>query len=263
MSEDILSKPAPPADSRLTYGPDPNQFLDLRFPKGDKTKKTLSPLVINIHGGYWRAAYNLDHAGHLCTALTTQGLATANLEYRRIGNEGGAWPGTFADIRSAYQFLVQHASAHNLDPAKIVVMGHSAGGQLALCLAAHEPSVARVVSLAGVVDLQRAYDLHLSHDAVVEYLRGTPTEVPDHYREADPMKLSIPHASQWLIHGLADDTVPPAFSRDYVAAKHKHVGSEQEDVRLLEIADAGHFDLTDPSSAAWKQVQDTVIRLIG
>ena len=72
------------------------------------------------------------------------------------------------------------------------MIGHSAGGQLALCLAAHEPSVTRVVSLAGVVDLQRAYQLHLSNDAVVEFLRGTPSEVPDHYREADPMQLSIP-----------------------------------------------------------------------
>src|SRR5579863_2518706 len=142
MSEDILSKPAPPADSRLTYGPDPYQFIDLRFPKSNKTRKAASPLVISIHGGYWRAAYNLDHAGHLCAALTTQGLTTANLEYRRVGNDGGAWPGTFADIRSAYQFLVQHASTHKLDAARIVVMGHSAGGQLALCLAAHEPSVA-------------------------------------------------------------------------------------------------------------------------
>src|SRR5580698_1319592 len=243
MSEDILSKPAPPADSRLTYGPDPNQFVDLRFPTGDRTKKTLSPLVINIHGGYWRAAYNLDHAGHLCAALTMQGIATANLEYRRIGNEGGAWPGTFADIRSAYQFLVQHASAHNLDPAKIVVMGHSAGGQLALCLAAHEPSVARVVSLAGVVDLQRAYDLHLSHNAVVEFLGGTPKDVPEHYHEADPMQLKI-QATQWLIHGASDDTVPSYLTRNYTQQKK----GRSEDVHYLEISTASHIDLIDPHS---------------
>jgi len=263
MSEDILSKPAPPADARLAYGPDPNQFVDLRLPKGNKAKKRPYPLLFNIHGGYWRAAYNLDHAGHLCAALTTRGLATANLEYRRIGNDGGAWPGTFADIRSAYQFLVQHAAAQNLDPARIVVMGHSAGGQLALCLGAHEPSVSRVVSIAGVVDLKRAFDLHLSHDAVVEFLGGTPNEVPDHYREADPMRLSIPRARQWLIHGLADDTVPPSFSRDYVAAKQKRVGTEKEDVHLLEIPDADHFDLIDPSSAAWKKVEESVLQLLG
>ena len=139
-------------------------------------------------------------------------------------------------------------------------MGHSAGGQLALCLAAHEPRVTRVISLAGVVDLQRAYQLHLSNDAVVEFLRGTPSEVPDHYREADPMQLSIAQARQWLIHGTADDDVPPDFSRNYVAAKKKGA-SNGEDANLLEIAGAGHLDLIDPSSAAWKRVEETVLQL--
>src|ERR1700719_1354052 len=119
MSDDLLTLPPPPADARIAYGADPNQFLDLRLPAREKGQ-TLSPLVINIHGGYWRAKYNLDHAGHLCAALTTKGLATANLEYRRGGNDGGAWPGTFADIRSAYSFLVQNAPSHNLDPKRIV-----------------------------------------------------------------------------------------------------------------------------------------------
>jgi len=143
------------------------------------------------------------------------------------------------------------------------VMGHSAGGQLALCLAAHEPGVAGVISLAGVVDLQRAYQLHLSNDAVVEFLHGTPTEVPDHYREANPMQLSITHVPQWLIHGSADDVVPPAFSRDYVAAKQKRTGREEEDVHLLSIESADHFDLIDPLSAAWKSVENTVATLVG
>ena len=140
-------------------------------------------------------------------------------------------------------------------------MGHSAGGQLALCLAAHEPSVTSVVALAGVVDLQRAYQLHLSNDAVVEFLRGKPSEVPDHYREADPMVLAIPQARQWLIHGSSDDVVPPEFSRDYVVAKHQRTGNEKEEVHLVEISGAGHFDLIDPKSPAWKQVLDTALQL--
>src|SRR6201988_2426826 len=191
MSDDILSRTPPLADARLAYRSGPNPFLDLRLPAKASGVKPHWPVVINIHGGFWRAKYNLEHNGHLCAALTAKGLATANLEYRRVGNDGGAWPGTFSDIRSAYHFLLQNTHAHNLNSKRIVVMGHSAGGQLALCLAAHEPSVIRAVSLAGVVDLQRAYQLHLSNDAVVEVLRGTPTEVPDHYREADPMELSI------------------------------------------------------------------------
>jgi acetyl esterase/lipase len=258
MSEDVLTRKAPPADLRLKYGSDPNQFLDLRLPAG---RKTSWPLAINIHGGYWRAKYTLDHAGHLCAALTSKGIATANLEYRRVGDDGGAWPGTFADIRAAYQFLVQKAPDHNLDRRKIVAMGHSAGGQLALCLAAHEPAVSRVISLAGVVDLRRAYELHLSNDAVVEFLRGTPSEVPDHYREADPMQLAI-QARQWLIHGKSDDVVPPAFSRDYVAAKQKLVGNKKEDAHLLEIPNADHFDVIDPRAAAWNQVEAAVLQLL-
>lgn len=267
MSDSILTLPPPPADARLAYSSDLNQFLDLRLPKDTlpnnaKKSKTLYPLVINIHGGYWRAAYNLDHAAHLCAALTRRGVATANLEYRRVGNEGGAWPNTFADIRSAYQFLQQNSGRHSLNAERVLVMGHSAGGQLALCLAAHEPTVRRVISLAGVVDLQRAYQLHLSNDAVVEFLRGTPTQIPDHYREADPMQLSIPRAQQWLIHGAGDDVVPPALSRDYVAAKQKRTGNEKENVQLLEISAADHFDLIDPRSTAWKQVEETVTRLL-
>jgi acetyl esterase/lipase len=258
MSEDILTLAPPPADRRVAYGSDPNQFIDLRLPSA---KANAYPLVTNIHGGFWRAKYNLDHAGHLCAALTGKGLATANIEYRRVGNEGGAWPGTFADIRTAYNFLVQNASQHNFDANKIIVMGHSAGGQLALCLAAHEPSVTRAVSLAGVVDLQRAYQLHLSNDAVVEFLRGTPTEVPDHYHEADPMKLAIPKTRQWLIHGSSDDIVPVEFSRNYVSLRQKRDSQGKEDVHLLEIADTGHFDLIDPRSQAWQRIEQTLLQL--
>lgn len=257
MSEDILSQPPPPYDLRVAYGSDPNQFVDLRFPS-KKDNTISSPVVINVHGGFWRAKYNLDHAGHLCAALTSSGLATANVEYRRVGNQGGGWPGTFEDIRSAYQFLVQNAQKYNFNKKEIVVMGHSAGGQLAICLAAHEPAVTRVISLAGVVDLQRAYQLHLSNDAVAEFLRGTPSEVPDHYREADPMQLSLPKARQWLIHGSSDDVIAPAFSRDYATAKQKRDGNQKEDVRLLEISGADHYDLIDPRSKAWEHVQKTV-----
>jgi acetyl esterase/lipase len=260
MADDILSVAPPPADARIAYGPDPNQFLDLRLPSS-KAKNGPYPLLINIHGGYWRAKYNLDHAGHLCAALAAKRIATANLEYRRVGNDGGGWPGTFADIRSAYSFLVQNAPKHNLDSQNVVVMGHSAGGQLSLCLAAHEPSLTRVISLAGVVNLQRAYQLHLSNDAVVEFMHGPPSEVPDHYREADPMQLSIPQAKQWLVHGSTDDTVPVDFSRDYVVAKQKRTGKEKEDVHLLEIAGVGHFDVIDPHSPAWKKIEDLVQQL--
>lgn len=251
--EDILTSPPPPADARLAYGNDPNQFGDLRLPK----TKGPFPLAMNLHGGFWRAKYDLGHAGHLCAALTAKGIATWNLEYRRVGNAGGGWPGTFEDIASGYRFLPQIAKRYNLDTGRMLVMGHSAGGHLALCLAGHEAPVKRVVSLAGVADLRQAWDLYLSNDAVAEFLGGKPKEVPGHYAEADPMQLSS-KARQWLIHGLTDDVVPPNFSREYTEQKKK----SGEDVHLLEIPQAGHFDLIDPHSVAWPKVEETVLSLL-
>src|SRR5439155_19677081 len=151
-------------------------FGELRLPKSGGP----FPIVMNIHGGFWRAKYDLKHTGHLCAAQTAKGVATWNIEYRRVGNKGGGWPGTFEDVASAYRFLPQIAKRYNLDPTRTATMGHSAGGQLALCLAAHEPSVKRVISLAGVVYLQQDVELPLSDDAYVEFLVMKPKEVRDH-----------------------------------------------------------------------------------
>ncbi len=254
-AEDILRRPQLPPDARVAYGADPNQFLELRLPPAPGPY----PILLNIHGGYWRAEYDLAHAGHLCQALRAAGVATFNVEYRRVGNPGGGWPGTFDDIRSAYRFLRQEHSRFHVDPDRLVVMGHSAGGQLALCLAAHETSLHNVISLAGVVDLRQAYALHLSHDAVAEFLGGNPSQVPEHYREADPMALSIPQARQWLLHGREDDTVPAEFSRNYVARKKK----AGESAQLLETPQAGHFELIDPAADAFKHVRSTVLSAVG
>jgi acetyl esterase/lipase len=253
-SDTILTLPPPPADARLPYGTDANQFGELRLPK------TNGPfaVVLNIHGGFWRAKYDLTHAGHLCAALTAKGVATWNVEYRRVGNAGGGWPGSFEDILSASRFLPQIGKRYNLDSSRVLAIGHSAGGQLALCLAAHEPSMRRVISLAGILDLEEAFNEHLSNDAVVEFLGGTPKQVPDHYREADPMRLKIT-ATEWLIHGAADDTVPASFSRNYAEQKK----GRGEDVHYLEISTAGHYELIDPHSAAWPKVEGTVLHLLG
>jgi len=251
-SEDILSKPQPEPDQRLAYGADANQFLEVRVPSG----KGRHPTVLNIHGGFWRAKYGLAHAGHLCEALRKTGVATFNVEYRRVGNDGGGWPGTFADIRSSYSFVRQNARKLGLELRRLVVMGHSAGGQLALCLAAHEPSVTSAIALAGVVNLKKAFDLHLSNDAVMQFLGGKPEDVPEHYREADPMELKIAHARQWLLHGAEDDTVPVTFSHEYASTKKQ----QAERVELVEIEHAGHFDVIDPASEAFKKVTATVQR---
>lgn len=252
MSNDsILSLAPPAADVRLAYGSDPNQFGDLRFPKSGGP----FPVVMMIHGGFWRAKYDLAHAGNLCAALTAKNLATWNIEYRRVGNPGGGWPGTLQDMGMAFRFVPQIAKRYNLDSSRVVVMGHSAGGQLAIALAAHEPAVKHVVSLAGVLDLQAAYEQHLSDDAVVGLLGGTPKQAADHYRDADPMELSVPKSTtQWIIQGAGDDVVPPDFSHRYVETKK----ARGEDVHLLEISEAGHYELIDPRSAAWGKVESVV-----
>jgi acetyl esterase/lipase len=248
QSEAILEQKPPEPDLRFPYGQDPNQFVDVRIPAG----KSPHPIVFFIHGGYWRAKYDLTYAGHLCHALKKIGIATWNIEYRRVGNPGGGWPRTFEDVRSAYRALRDHKndSIARLDLKRLCVAGHSAGGHLALCLAAFERSVTRVLSLAGVLDLRRAWDLHLSNDAVAAFLGGSPTEVPDHYREASPAERSIPQATQKLIHGTTDQEVPYEISKNYAERKKK----SGEKVELITLEGVGHFEIVDPNSTVWKEI---------
>lgn len=257
QSEDILSRKPPKADIQFAYGTDANQVIDLRFPAG----RPPHPLVYFIHGGYWRAMYDRTHTGHLCEALRRAGVATANVEYRRVGNPGGGWPGTFEDIRSAYRVFFdihEKSTIPPLDLKHLCVAGHSAGGQLALCLAAHEKSVTRVFSLAGVVDLRRAWELHLSNDAVAGYLGGSPAQVPEHYREASPAEQPIPQATQRLVHGTADNSVPYEISKSYAERKKK----AGENVELTTLPGTDHFAIIDPTSAVWPGIQDIFLILL-
>jgi pimeloyl-ACP methyl ester carboxylesterase len=120
-------------------------------------------------------------------------------------------------------------------------------------LAANNPSVTRVLGLAAVLDLQAAWKLHLSNDAVVQLLNGTPTEVPRNYKLADPMHLAIPHAKQWVVHGGEDGIVPISFAQSYVASKAK------ENVQLVDIPGADHFDVIDPKSPAWNVIERIIV----
>ncbi len=255
MTASILDLRPPPADVRISYGPAPQEFGDLRVPQGPGP----FPVAIVIHGGYWRAAYGLDHIGHLCAALTKAGVATWNLEYRRIGDPGGGWTAMRDDVMSGAQHLRILARQYPLDLTRVVVIGHSAGGQLALWLAAqHRLELRGVVSLAGVADLQRAYQLGLSNHAVAELLGGTPDDQPALYRSASPVELVPVKVSERLLHGTADDVVPIELSRRFAAAAN----AAGDDVRLIEIPNAGHFDLIDPRTAAWKTVRTAVLALI-
>ncbi len=244
--------PAPPGD-HISYGSDALQFGELRVPSGAGPH----PVAIVIHGGYWRAEYDLKHIGYLCQALTREGIATWSLEYRRLGNPGGGFPGTFDDIAVGAAHLKKIATARKLDLNRAVATGHSAGGQLVLWLAKQRViDLKRVIPLAPVADLRQAFELHLNDTVVVDLLGGSPAQVPDRYRSTSPIELVPLGVEQRLIHGLNDHVVPLSQSRDYVAAAR----SKGDDATLTEVRGAGHFELIDPRSSAWDVVKKAVAR---
>jgi acetyl esterase/lipase len=254
-AQSILDLPAPKPGIRFAYGPSEVQFAELRVPAGAGPH----PVVILVHGGYWRARYDLAHLGHLCEALTRQGVATWSLEYRRIGNPGGGWPGTLDDVRAGALYLKRIASERSLDLKRVVATGHSAGGQLALWLAKQQALALRgVVPLAAVSDLRRAWELKLSDTAAGEFLGGSPQEYPERYRAASPIEFVPLGLPQRILHGTRDEVVPIEMSRTYAAAAKR----SGDDSKLIEIAGAGHFEPIDPRSTAWPIVKSAVLDLL-
>lgn len=243
---------------KLAYGTDPFQYGELYLPEGPGPH----PVVQLIHGGFWRKAYDLTLMHGMAEHLVTQGMAAWNIEYRRIGNPGGAWPGTFLDVAAATDYLSILAPTYELDVQRVVAVGHSAGGHLACWLAcrhllpynsairtARSPlQLKGVVSQAGIVDLQMAWQLQLSQNAVQELLQASPTEQPARYVEASPAALLPSGIPQVLVHGSADDCVPIGISQAY-AQRARAAGDH---VRMIELPGADHFILIDPGSEAWQ-----------
>ena len=268
MSRRILDAPAPPGGIRLPYGPDAQQFGDLWLP----ADHAQHPVVVALHGGFWRARYDLTYMGHLCAALAAVGIAAWNVEYRRLGQEGGGWPGTFEDAARAADHLPALAERYSLDLQRVVAVGHSAGGQLALWLAARAripagdrlhreaPLALRgVVALAGVVDLRQAWDLALSGRVVGEFMGGGPDERPERYATASPAALLPFGVPQVVIHGTADADVPYALSRDY----QELATAWGDDAQLLSLPDVDHFAPVDPQSPEWPLVLQSMVEAVG
>jgi acetyl esterase/lipase len=251
--------PAHSSVQRLRYGEASEQFGDLYLPGA----RGVRPLLIFVHGGYWRARYDLEHVNPLCRALARAGMAVWNVEYRRVGDPGGGWPGTFADVLAALAHVQQLALDFPLDMAQVTLMGHSAGGHLALWAAAARRIPAghplhnadplplrRVVALAAVSDLRLAWDWQLSSGAVGELLGGGPQQATEAYALASPIELLPCGVPQVLLHGDADEAVPYELSQRYHAAAR----AAGDDCTLVSLPNAGHFELIDPHSPAWPHV---------
>ncbi|WFE95476.1 alpha/beta hydrolase [Micromonospora sp. WMMD987] len=255
----VLTRPAPPPDLTLRYGGQPEQLVDLRRPVGDGPAR---PLVAVLHGGFWRAGYDRTHTGPLAAALADLGWPVAQLEYRRTGQPGGGWPNTLADVRAgvaALPGLVAEALPGQVAPGPPVLLGHSAGGQLALHVAAHAPQdVAGVLALAPVADLAEAYRLDLDSGAVAALLGGGPSDHPDRYAVADPRRSVSARTRTVIVHGGRDRQVPLSLSRSY-AATAQAAGAP---VTLVELPECEHFGLIDPLSAAWPQVRAALQSLL-
>jgi acetyl esterase/lipase len=268
--QEVLQMPFSKPSARIHYGQEPLQFADLRIPQS----KGPHPIAVLIHGGCWTAEIaDNRYFNAMADALTKKGIATYNIEYRRIGDKGGGWPGTFLDVAHATDHLRDIASEYNLDLSRVIVVGHSAGGHLALWTAARHKlpktselytpdplKILAAVNLAGPGDLSTftPTDKHACGDAVEKLLGGKPGEVPQRYLEASPTKQLPLGVRQLCIAGADDNLVPPVHIRTHADAAKK----AGDVVEFIEVKDAGHFDLISPRSAAWADVEQAVLIVI-
>lgn len=242
----------------LAYGAEPDQVIDLWLPNSGP-----APLAVVIHGGFWRATIDRTHLRPMAGGLITAGYAVAVPEYRRTGQPGGGWPGTFDDVAAALDRLPALVAPYGLDAASAVWAGHSAGGHLALWASLRHrlpadapwhlpaaPAVRKVVSLAGCADLTLISHLRLGRDAANDLMGGTPGEYPDRYALADPSVLLPGTVPTVHLHGTEDGSVPIAIGREY-AARARRAGNP---IEFVELPDVEHFALIDPLSAAWPHV---------
>jgi len=249
----------------VAYGDHPSQFFEVYRPAGGAGPY---PVVVLIHGGFWRLPWGLELMRPLALDLVARGYAAVNLEYRRLGEAGGGWPGTCEDVAAAVRTLgaAGTAPAADLDlAAGIGLVGHSAGGHLALWAASRAaveaaegvpavPAVRVVVSQAGVADLRAAVRDRLDEEngkppAALEFV-GEPPGRSAAYPLASPAELLPlgPRVRQLVLHGDADNRVPYAQSAEYVRAAEQ----AGDDVRFVPFTGMGHFELIDPAHESWQ-----------
>ncbi len=267
---ELTAAVVPPADQRIAYGSETLQFGELRLPPGDGP----APLVVLIHGGCWRAQYDLKHVAPAAAAMAKEGFAVWALEYRRIGDPGGGWPGTFDDIAHGVDHVRRlHSAYPRLDTNRVVLMGHSAGGQLALWAASRKQNETTglfrsaiapfrplgVVSLAGITDLvEFGAGAGGCNQSVAPLLGGTSQQVPQRYHAVSPKDRVPIGAVVRLVHGDADPIVPISQSKGFLALA-RGSGDKAE---LDAVAGAGHFDVLAPHARAWPAVMKALHAIV-
>lgn len=241
------------------YGSAPDQFVELFLPDGGAAPL---PVIVVLHGGFWRSAHGIELARPLAADLAAAGFAALAVEYRRVGT-GGGWPTTLEDVAAAVDLLPGLPEAARLDLSGVAVVGHSAGGHLAAWLsgrAALPPGapggvpgvrVAAAVLQAGVLDLGVADEQQLGAGAVRAFLGGGPAEVPERYAAADPCALLPTGADLLCVHGAADTVVPVDQSERYAAA-----ATSAGDSVEVRVVPGDHMSLIDPAGSAWAGVRD-------
>jgi len=270
---DVSALHSKPADVRISYGKDPLQFGDLRLPE----KSGLHPLAIVIHGGCWVTKFaDYKNTAAFADALRDEGIATWNIEYRKIGNAGGGWPGTFQDIAAAVDLLPSIAKKYSLDLSHVIVIGQSAGGHFALWLAGRHNlpassvlykknplAIHGVLSLGGVPDLlafreQAKIDCE-SGDILGKLVgEGTVDNYTKNFKEASPSELLPLGVKQILIYGKDEVTVPVKFGDDY----KKIASSKGDNVSVITVKDAAHHEYIVPNSVTWPVILTKVKELL-
>ncbi len=248
---EVLTRPAPDPDRSVAFGPGAHEVYEVYAAASDPGGTPGDPgrWVVLVHGGFWRSGYDRTHLRPLAAALARDGHQVALLEYRGTGAQGGGWPTTFEDVRAGLAALHTGQMVREM-----VLVGHSAGGHLAVLLAHHHPQgVTGVVSLAGCLDLRMTAELGLGDRAAQALLGGEPDDLPDRYAEADPVALGAPPVPVRLVHGADDDRVPVGVSRSWM----DRVGRPGTD-RLVELPDCEHFGLIDPLRPAYAVLTEQV-----
>ncbi|WP_285587513.1 alpha/beta hydrolase [Herbidospora sp. NBRC 101105] len=239
---------------RVAYGPGDEQWGELRLPPHHSGGRL--PVAVLIHGGYWRSIWAADLMDALAVDLAGRGYAAWNLEYRRPDRHG--WQATVADVAAGLDRLTGIDSLDfDLDLDRVVVFGHSAGGQLALRAAADDGRIALAVSLAGVLDLSEGERRRVGTGAVPHALGGSSAEIPEVYAAADPMSRLPIGVPQLVVIGHDDDLDLIDFNRRYAAGAE----ATGDDLTYLE-GPGDHFAVIDPTSEIWNSAMTEVDRRI-